>query len=275
MRKGRLIASFVILSEDAPNDARPQSKDCISAVSHTPLTVGIVSQRNCSHKRNIFLLLPRFHTNVRTTLLALLTLALLPACSSNKPAEPSSTSAQSSRASAPKQPQFETGRAAFQKMYLSARMWAPDVKPFRLQSQYGQDAPVSEGKEGLWRASFASASKRAMKMFIWSGLVGPDAPEQGVTFTSEDSWNPTNTSTQVFDLAFVKIDSDQAFAVAQKHGGEKLLQKDTKQPVFFVLDWDARKNTLLWHVVYGTTIDNAKLNVAVDATSGQFDRVEK
>jgi hypothetical protein len=201
-------------------------------------------------------------------------LVLLTAWSNTAPVSRESASAQKPAASPAKQPQYETGRAAFQKMYLSARMWAPDVQPFRLQSQYTPDAPLAQGKAGLWRSSFASPAKRAMKMFLWSGLVGPDAPEQGVTFSAEDSWNPTNSSTRVFQLAFLKIDSDQAYEIAQKHGGEKLTKKDPKQPVFFVCDWDASKNTLLWHVVYGTSMDDARLRVAVNATTGEFDRVE-
>src|SRR3974390_1337282 len=87
-----------------------------------------------------------------------------------------------------KEAQFETGRTAFQKMFLAARLWAPDVRPFRLQSQFSADAPTAEGKAGLWRASFASPSKRMVKLFAWSGLVGPDAPEQGIRFSAEDSW---------------------------------------------------------------------------------------
>jgi hypothetical protein len=226
--------------------------------------------------RNIPTPAMRLHTSVRETFPACLIVALLAACSSTKPAEPSSSSPQNPpKAAEARQPQYETGREAFQKMYLAARLWVPDIKPFRLQSQYSPDAPSSEGKAGLWRCSFASASKRAMKMFIWSGLVGPDAPEPGVSFTAEDSWSPTNNSTQVFDLAFLKVDSDQAFQVAQQHGGEKLLKKNPKQPVFFSLDWDSRKGTLLWHVVYGTSMDEAGLRVAVNATSGQFERVEK
>jgi hypothetical protein len=212
---------------------------------------------------------------MKSTLFACLGLALLVACSSTKPAEAPSNSSQPAAKSQSAQPQYETGRAAFQKMYPAARLWAPDVKPFRLQSQYSPDAPISEGKAGLWRASFASASKSAMKMFIWSGLVGPDAPEPGVTFTAEDSWSPTNSSTQVFELAFLKVDSDQAFQVAQDHGGAKLLKKNPQQPVFFMLDWDGRKNTLLWHVVYGTNLNDAQLRIAVNATSGQFERAEE
>ncbi len=160
-------------------------------------------------------------------------------------------------------------------MYLSARLWAPDVKPFRLQSQYTPDAPVSEGKAGLWRGSFASPGKRAMKLFVWSGLAGPDAPEQGVSFSAEDSWNPSNSSTQIFDLAFLKIDSDRAYEVAQKQGGEKLTKQDPQLPVFLVLDWEARQSQLIWHVIYGNSQDDAKLRIAVNATTGEFLRVEK
>ena len=114
-----------------------------------------------------------------------------------------------------------------------------------------------------------------MKMFMWSGLVGPDAPEQGITFTTEDTWNPANTSTQPFNIGFLKVDSDTAYQVAEKNGGSKLTSKDPKQPVFFVLDWDAPKNELVWHVIYGASQDESKLRVAVNASTGEFLRVEK
>jgi len=212
---------------------------------------------------------------MRKTLILSLFLAILVGCTSNQ-TNPEQPKAQSPSAKTePKQPQYETGRTAFQKLYISARMWAPDVKPFRLQSQFTPEALVSEGKADLWRASFASPAKRAMKMFVWSGMVGPDAPEQGVTFSAEDSWNPTNSSTQVFDTAFLKIDSAAAYEVAQKHGGEKLTTKNAKQPVFFVLDWNAPKNELVWHVIYGNSMDESALRIAVNATSGDFLRVEK
>lgn len=201
-------------------------------------------------------------------------LALLVSCSSENK---TGTTAPEQPAARPaiKQPQYETGRTAFQRMFLAARLWAADVKPFRLQSQFTADAPTAEGKAGLWRASFASPSKRAMKMFVWSGLVGPDAPEPGVSFSAEDSWSPNNTSTQPFDIAFLKTDSDKAYEIAQKNGGEKLTKKDPKQPVTFLLSWDGTKNQLVWHVLYGDNPSEAKLRIAVDATSGEFLRVEK
>ena len=201
-------------------------------------------------------------------------LCLLLGCSSGNKTGSSNESRPSVKPVA-KQAEYETGRTAFQKLYVSARMWAADVKPFRLQSQFTGDAPTQEGKSSLWRASFASPSKRMLKLFVWSGLSGPDAPEQGISFSAEDSWNPSNTSTPTFDIGYLKVDGDSAYSVAQKHGGEKLTQKDAKQPVFFVLDWDASKSQLLWHVIYGNSQDESKLRIAVDATSGEFVRVEK
>jgi len=202
--------------------------------------------------------------------LVCIALLLMAACSSDRPA-----ASQPAANPAPKQSEYETGRVAFQKMYLSARGWVGDAAPFRLQSRFTPDSPVTEGKAGVWRASFASPAKNMMKMFVWSGLTGPDAPEQGVSFSAEDSWSPTNTSTQVFNLGFLMIDSDKAYEVAEKNGGQKLTAKDPKQPVFFVLDWDASKNQLVWHVIYGSSQDEAKLRIAVNASTGEFLRVEK
>lgn len=193
----------------------------------------------------------------------------LAACTSN----PSGSSQPAAKPVA-KQPEYETGRVAFQKMYLSAREWAPDASPFRLQSLNTPYAPVAEGKAGVWRASFASPARNMMKMFVWSGIVGPNAPEEGVSFSAEDSWSPSNSSDRIFNLAFLKVDTDKAYEVAQKHGGEKLTAKDPKQPVFFVLDWDAARSQLVWHVIYGNSQDESKLRVAVNATTGEFLRIE-
>ena len=205
----------------------------------------------------------------KSALLCLALALLLTGCtSSNNPNKNESQSA-------PKQPQYETGRVAFQKMYLLARGWAADATPFRLQSRYTSGAPVAEGRAGVWRASFASPSRNMMKMFVWSGLVGPDAPEQGVSFSAEDSWSPNNASARVFNIGFLKVDSDKAYEVAEKNGGQKLISKNPQQPVFFILDWDASKNQLVWHVIYGDSEDNAKLRIAVDASNGDFLRVEK
>ena len=208
------------------------------------------------------------------TVSASLALYFLAACSSGTRTGINSESHPPARP-AVKHAEYETGRAALQKMYISARGWASDASLFRLQSQFTPDAPAGEGKAGLWRGSFASPSKRMMKQFVWSGLVGSDAPEQGISFSAEDSWNSSNSATRIFDLAFLKFDSVKAYEVGQRHGGEKLTARDPRQSLFFVLDWDTQRNQLVWHVIYGSTQGEAKLRVAVNATTGEFLRLER
>jgi hypothetical protein len=206
--------------------------------------------------------------------LAVLTLVTILAFAGCSSGEKKQSEAQPSQEKKAEPTEYLGGREAFQKLYVSARSFAGDVKPYRLQSTYTKDAPAQEGKAALWRAEFASPSKRAIKAYSWSGLSGPDAPDRGVSHGTEDTYNPSNTSTQVFDIAFLKIDSSKAFDEAQKHGGEKLTKKDPKQPVFYVLDWSSKTNQLTWHVIYGSDRNDAKLTVAVDATTGAFQRIE-
>lgn len=205
---------------------------------------------------------------ITTTAVLLVMLALLTACQSNTAKAPEANPE-------PKPPELLTGRAAFQKVFIAARNYAADVKPFRIESTPSTDGNGHDGKSAIWRASFASALQHGVKPFIWSGSNAPDAPSRGVSPGNEDAYNPNNASTQVFDVAFLKIDSDQAFAEAQKHGGDKILEKDPSTPVIYVCDWNHNTNELTWHVIYGESRDTAKLTVAINASTSAFIRVEK
>ncbi len=199
---------------------------------------------------------------------ALVLLALLAGCESNTPKPPQAKPA-------PKPPELVTGRAAFQKTFIAARNYAPDVKPFRIESTASPDSNGRDGKSAIWRASFASVIQHGVKPFFWSGSNAPDAPARGVSPGNEDAYNPSNASTQTFDPAFLKIDSDQAFTEAQKHGGDKVLEKDPTTPVIYICEWNHNTNELTWHVIYGGSRETAKLTVAVNASTGGFIRVEK
>lgn len=194
-------------------------------------------------------------------------LALLSACTSepSKPAEPAK----------PEGPELITGRSAFQKVYIAARGWAPDARPYRLESTATTDGNGHDGKWAVWRGSFASAAQRSEKSYTWSGSAADGAPARGVNPGIEDSYSPSNSSTQVFDLAFLKIDSDQAFDTAQKHGGDKILEKAPETPVIYACDWNHNTNELIWHVIYGASREGAKLTVSINASTGEFIRVEK
>jgi hypothetical protein len=213
-----------------------------------------------------------FRSNVYAGLLAALVmtlLALLSSCSSEpeKPAESAKPEV--------KGPELITARSAFQKLYVAARGWNQDAQPYRIESTATSDGNGHDGKWAIWRCSFASPSKRSSKAYTWSGSAADGAPSRGVDPGREDSYSPSNSSTQVFDMEFLKIDSDQAFATAQKHGGDKVLEKTPDTPVTYICDWNHNTNELTWHVIYGSSREGAKLTVAVNASTGEFIRVEK
>ena len=198
---------------------------------------------------------------MRKLVVAVLALGFMAGCTS-QPSTPAAT-----EKPRPKPPEAITGRSAFQKCYVAARGWARDAQPYRLESQVTTESKGHDGKAGAWRAGFASPLQQKSKPYMWSA--------GDVSFGTEDSYSPTNSSTMVFDIAFLKIDSDQALEVAQKHGGDKLLEKDPATPVTYALDWNRQDGALLWHVIFGTDRDSAKLRVTVNASTGDFLRVEK
>lgn len=104
----------------------------------------------------------------------LMLLALLTACSSDsdKPAEPAKPEV--------KGPELLTARSAFQKLYVAARGWSQDAKPYRLESTATSDGNGHDGKWAVWRCSFASATQRSAKAYTWSGSAADGAPPRGV-----------------------------------------------------------------------------------------------
>ena len=169
--------------------------------------------------------------------------------------------------------QTETGRFALQKMLAPARFWSPDAQPVRLDSTNLKGSNGQDGKATFWRALFASPGRQKSEPFTWSGVATEDTPK-GVDHGVEDTYNSVNRASRPFDLNFLKVDTDKAFEVAQKHGGKQVLDKDAKVNVGYMLDWDVQANQLRWHVIYGGSESTGKLTVLVDASSGEFLRKE-
>jgi hypothetical protein len=200
-------------------------------------------------------------------------LLLMLACSSTPPKPASETPAQPAKPAF--QPTYDTGRVALQRMYVAARTWSADAKPYSLQSLATKDANGQDGKAGIWTAGFASPARRAVKVFTWSGIEADGAPEPGISSRPEDTYNPANTNTQIFEMAFLKIDSDEAGKAAEKHGGDKVIKQEKNTNVYYNLGWHARESKLVWRVAFGPEQNNPKITIDVDATSGEFMRVEK
>lgn len=211
--------------------------------------------------------------NVRTiSLPVLLSLALISGCSS--PAPTTSTENKTVETKPAFQPTYTTGREALQKMYIAARSWAPDAKPYNLHSMPMKDDNGQDGKSGMWSAGFASANRRAIKVFTWSGIKTDDE-EPGISSKPEDTYNTANTSTAVFDMTYLKVDSEEALKTATKHGGDKVLAKNKDYNVYYTVNWNPRENKLVWRVLFGEVENEPKLAIDVDASTGDFMRVEK
>ena len=193
--------------------------------------------------------------------IVLLSLAMISGCTSEAP--------QPAPKAQPPDPQ--TGRSAFQHMFVAARGWAPDIRPYQLQSGVVGDQKGRDGKAVLWTAAFTSANMHASKPYTWSGIDAPDTPSRGVNPGTQDSFTPGND----FDVQFLKVDSDKAFSVAQDHGGDKILKEKPDTRVTYLLDWNKSGGNLIWHVIYGTSRNQAALVADVDATTGAFLRKEK
>ena len=236
-----------------------------AALSGMALSVSSLSARS-SDRRYRSQMSDLSATRTACTIAALILLAMLVACSDDKPAETAKPE--------PKGPDLILARSALQKVYVAARGWNQDAKPYRIESSITSDGNGHDGKSAIWRGSFASASARTEKTYTWSGSAADGAPSRGVNPGIEDSYSASNSSTQVFDMAFLKIDTDAAFTTAVKHGGDKVLEKDPNTTVVYVCDWNHNTNTLVWHVIFGTR-EAPKLTVAVNASSGEFIRVEK
>ncbi len=200
----------------------------------------------------------------------ILMLGMLTGCSSG-PSKPETKA----EPAAPKGPELVTGLTGFHRGYLSARRWAADAQPYKLESQLTKDSKGLDGKAAVWRTGFASPAQKGVKPITWSGSADKDAPSAGISPGPEDNYSPTNSSTRVFDASFLKVDSDKAFDTAQKHGGDKFLAKNPDTPVIYLLEWNRDANMPVWHVIYGNSRDDAKFRVMVNASTGDFIRVEK
>jgi hypothetical protein len=172
-----------------------------------------------------------------------------------------------------KVPVLYTAKQCLSNMSSLAVRWQPDALPFHMESDVNSEATGQDGKATIWRALFASASRGAMKAFTCSGSRLPNAP-YGLTSAADTPYAP-NVPGLMFVPSYLQVDSDAAYATTLKHGGDTLLKKDAKQPVFYLLDWDAKNKTLLWTVVYGKSLKERGGICLINASTGGFVRAGK
>lgn len=193
---------------------------------------------------------------------------IVTACGPSNTSSPG-TATQTSTPPPKKEPVLYTGKSCLSQMAGMAARWQPDALPYHMESEVNTESDGHDGRSTVWHAMFASASRRAYRVFTCSGSRSPQAPPLGVTSTPESAYSP-NVPQLLFQFYQLNTDSDQAYTLTQEKGGAKLLEKDPKLPVVYLLDWDSKNKQLLWVVVYGQSSKEAKGKGVIDATSGKF-----
>jgi hypothetical protein len=207
----------------------------------------------------------------RIALLAILagSISLWIGCSSNSnpsASEESSTAQPAAVPEAPPKPSLFTAKECFGQLQAMAARWSPDAKPFLLESSADPD-PDSLGRDGKssqWSGMFASPTRNATRTFTCS--------KNGVDAGLETAYS---SAVIPFEAFLFKTNSDDAFKVAQEHGGEGLLKRDEKLPVTYALQMSRGQSVPYWFVIYGTDMKNNKGVGVINATTGAFVRATR
>ncbi len=165
-----------------------------------------------------------------------------------------------------------TGRQAFQEMYLSARGWANDAQPLRMQSYNVKQVKAEMGQAGVWRARFVSAARKQARTYTWSALEAEDNElHKGVSASPAEAWSGPGGAERPFLVAALRVDTDKALETAMKKTETAdYLKKNPGQPVMFLLEATDRFPDPTWRVVWGDSVATSGYSVFVDASTGQF-----
>ena len=167
----------------------------------------------------------------------------------------------------PKPPEALTGRQAFQRMYPQARGWAPDAQPLQIASLNLTQVKADQGKAGAWQVIFVSPSRGKAKTYTYSAVEAENLHE-GVFGGIEEDYTARGDSSP-FQIAAIKVDSDEAYKTAAEKSAD-YLKKNPDKPVLFLMELAKRFPDVTWRVIWGTSVGTSDYSVFVDGSTGQF-----
>jgi hypothetical protein len=170
---------------------------------------------------------------------------------------------------APKPPAPITGRQGFQMTYPSARGWASDAVPMRVQGLNLDSVKVETAKAPIWQVTYVSASKGAMRAYTWSTVEEGTNIHKGVFGGAQDSWAGPSGQERSFDSSGVNVDTPEALEKALTKADAYLKKPGQKPVVNFLLQQTTRYNEPVWIVMWGISPGTAEFTVTVGATSGK------
>jgi hypothetical protein len=167
-----------------------------------------------------------------------------------------------------KPPEALTGRQAFQRMYPQARGWAPDALPLEIRSMNLAKVKAEPGKAGVWQVIFVSASRGKAKTYTYSATEEEGNLHEGVFGGVEENYVPRPPQS-AFEIAAIKVDSDEAYKTAAKQSAD-YIKKNPDKPVVFLMELTKRFPDVTWRVIWGGSVGTSDYSVYVDGTTGQY-----
>lgn len=159
-----------------------------------------------------------------------------------------------------------TGLHALYQMYQRARTWSQDLKVLRLTSINLTQVTPQPGKAAAWQVIFASESLAQKRAYTFSVFDASVTLRQGIFPDSPSPWSNDN---RAFLLAAAKIDTDQAWETALKHG-EDYNRKNPGMQINYTLELGRNINDPVWRVIWGESATSSALSVVVDASTGLY-----
>jgi len=162
-----------------------------------------------------------------------------------------------------------SGRQAFQYVYGSSRIWAPDSMPLTIRSLNVPGVPSENGKAGAWEVVFVSETMARARAYTWSA-VETENVHKGVFPGPQESWRPGGPN-QPFSPALLKVDTTEALVAAINISGPYLNKPGQRPPVSYLLNYETatRYPNPVWRVLWGGSVSSAEYTVTVDASTGK------
>lgn len=168
----------------------------------------------------------------------------------------------------PKPEEPVTGRTAFQRIFGTARSWAPDIQILQMQNVNLKEVKTEGGKAGAWQVSLVSPSRREVRTYSWSAIEG-EGFHKGVFAQPADSYSGPRGQTSPFLLQALKTDTDDALETATKKSAD-YIKKNPDKPIIFLLESSKRHPNPTWRVVWGDSVGTSNYSVFVDASTGAY-----
>lgn len=147
-------------------------------------------------------------------------------------------------------PEPVSGKTAYWEIYTSARNWARDAQPLRVESKDVPGVQNKDGKAGMWTATLVSPSQKEARVFTYSVIKYPPDVYKGVTIGRPLPWNGPSAGIVPFQMSNVNTDSDSAYKTASGEA-ESWLKTHPGKDASLTLTDSVRYHIPTWVVVWG------------------------